>query len=132
MAKALTPVEVMAPVTLVQAEKAASLLLTLQKMEKELTTRLKEWVRENGPIRVGDLIYGPNQVVSYDLNPEQITAVLLEAGLSREDIWPLLSITKTNLEKSLRKLRRRDLLDLALSRGTIEVSEKVGFRKITI
>jgi hypothetical protein len=57
---------------------------------------------------------------------------LLEAGLSREEVWPLLSITKTNLEKGLRKLRRRDLIDLALSKGTIEVSEKVGFRKISI
>lgn len=100
-----------APATREQAEKAASLLLTLQKMEKELTARLKEWARENGFIRVGDLVYGPAQAVSYDFDPEQITAALLEAGLSREEIWPLLSITKTNLEKGLRKLSRRDLLE---------------------
>ena len=74
MAKALAPVEVMAPATREQAEKAASLLLTLQKMEKELAARLKEWVKENGPVQVGDMVYGPLQVVSYDLDPEQVTA----------------------------------------------------------
>lgn len=42
MVKALAPVEVLAPNTREPAEKAASLLLTLQEMEKELTARLKE------------------------------------------------------------------------------------------
>ena len=93
MSKALAPIEVIAPATREQAEKAACLLLTLQKMEKELTSRLKDWVRENGLIQVGDLIYGPAQAVSYDFDPKQVTAVPLEAGLSREEVWPLLSIT---------------------------------------
>lgn len=130
MAQALVPAEVMAPVTREQAGKAASLLLTLQKMEKELTTRLKDWVKENGPIQVGDLVYGPTPVVSYDLDARQIVEALMEAGLRREEIWPLLSMTKTNLEKGLRKLRRRDLLDLALSNAATKGSEKVDFRKV--
>jgi hypothetical protein len=130
MAQALVPVEVLAPVTREQAEKAASLLLTLQKMEKDLAIRLKEWVKANGPVQAGDLIYGPNQVVSYDLDPKIVTTYLLEAGLSREEVWSLLSMTKTNLEKGLRKLRRRDLLDLTLSSATTKDSEKIDFRKI--
>ena len=129
MSKALAPVEVLAPATREQAEKAASLLLTLQKMEKELAARLKEWVKENGPVQVGDMVYGPAQVVSYDLDPEQVTAVLLEAGLAREEVWPLLSITKTNLERGLRKLRRGDLLELVKPTAKIKVSEKIDFRK---
>jgi hypothetical protein len=129
MAQALTPVEVMAPVTLVQAEKAASLLLTLQNLEKELSARLKGWVRHHGPVTVGDLVYGPSRVVSYDLDPKQVTAVLLEAGLAKDEVWPLLSITKTNLEKGLRKLRRSDLLEQALSTADIKDSEKIDFRK---
>jgi len=125
MAKALTPVEVLAPVTLEQAEKAASLLLTLQKMEKELSARLKDWVRENGPIQVGDLLYRPAPAVSYDFNARQIVQTLLDAGLDREKIWPLLSITKTNLEKGLRNLRRTDLIELVIPARKTKVSEKI-------
>jgi hypothetical protein len=95
MAKALTPVEVMAPTTREQAEKAASLLLTLQKMEKELATCLKEWVRAQGAIQVGDLVYGASITTSYDLDPRAVVQFLLEAGLEREAIWPLLNLTKT-------------------------------------
>jgi hypothetical protein len=132
MAQALAPIEVLAPATREQAEKAASLLLTLQRMEKELGARLKGWVKENGPIKVGDLVYGPAQVVSYDFNPQQIIKALLEAGLIREEVWPLLSISKTSLEKGLRRLRRKDLLDLALSTSTTKVSERIEFQKLKV
>jgi len=131
MAQALMPIEVLAPATREQAEKAASLLLTLQKMEKELTARLKDWVKEYGPIQVGDMIYGASPVVSFDLDPQKITTILLSAGLSREEVWSLLSLTKTNLEKGLRKLKRRDLLEQALSTATTKGSEKIDFRKVS-
>ena len=81
MADALVPVEVLAPATREQAEKAASLLLTLQRMEKDLAARLKEWVKENGAIQVGDLVYGPTPVVSYNLDAQQVVQTLIEAGL---------------------------------------------------
>ncbi|MDD2900800.1 MAG: PD-(D/E)XK nuclease family protein [Syntrophales bacterium] len=129
MAQALMPVEVLAPATLEQAEKAASLLLTLQKMEKELTSRLKNWVRENGHIKVGDLVYGPSRTISYDFDPQLVATTLLEAGLNREEVWSLLSITKTNLEKGLRKFKRRDLLEMVLSTAASKGSEKIDFRK---
>ena len=129
MAQALMPVEVLAPATKEQAEKAASLLLTLQQMEKALAARLKEWVKKYGPIQVGDMVYGGSQVMSHDLDPQKVSTILLNAGLSREEVWPLLSMTKTNLEKGLRKLRRRDLLEQALSTATAKGSEKIDFRK---
>uniref|UniRef100_A0A7V4LCV2 PD-(D/E)XK endonuclease-like domain-containing protein n=1 Tax=Desulfobacca acetoxidans TaxID=60893 RepID=A0A7V4LCV2_9BACT len=129
MSEALAPVEVLAPATREQAEKAASLLLTLQKMEKELSARLKEWVREYGAVQVGDLVYGPSQMVSYDLTPQNVCTTLLDAGLSREEIWGLLSINKTSLEKGLRKISRQDLFDLALKTGTVRFSERIDFYK---
>ena len=73
---------------------------------------------------------GPQQVVSYDLDPDKLLAVLLEAGLSREEVWPLLSVTKTNLEKGLRKLQRRDLLEMVMPNAKTKVSEKIEFRKV--
>ena len=126
------PVEVLAPATREQAEKAASLLLTLQRMEKDLAARLKEWVRENGAIQVGDLVYGPTPVVSYNLDAKEVVQTLIEAGLSRDEIWPLVTVTKTKLEKELRKLRRKDLLDLALSKGATKVSERIEFRRSSL
>jgi hypothetical protein len=132
MAEALVPAEVLAPATREQAEKAASLLMTLQRMEKDIAVRIKEWVKENGAIQVGDLVYGPTPVVSYNLDAQQVVQTLIEAGLSREEVWPLISITKTNLEKGLRKLRRGDLLELTLSAETIKVSEKVEFKKASL
>jgi len=73
-----------------QAEKAASLLLALQKMEKDLTSRRKEWVRENGPVQLGDLDFGPTEVVSYELNTKNVVEFLLQEGLDCELIRPLL------------------------------------------
>jgi len=130
MAQALVPVEIMAPATREQAEKAGSLLLALQKMEKELTARLKDWVKEYGPIQVNDMVYGTSPVVSYDFNPQLVTTTLLEAGLSREEVWSLLSINKTNLERGLRKLGRKDLLNRALSTCKAKNSEKIEFQRL--
>jgi len=129
MSQALAPVEFLAPATREQAEKAASLLLTLQKMEKELAARLKEWVKENGPVQVGDMIYGPARVVSYDLNAQAVVQVLLEAGLEKESIWPLLNLTKTSLEKGLKKFKRQDLLDQILSDAPSKTTERIDFHK---
>jgi hypothetical protein len=129
MSQALAPIEILAPATREQAEKAASLLLTLQKMEKELITRLKDWVRSNGPIQVGDMVYGPIHVATYELDPQLIATTLLEAGLRKEEVWSLLSVNKTNLERGLRKLRRKELIDSALSSGTQKISERLEFIK---
>ena len=119
----------MAPVTREQAGKAASLLLTLQKLEKELAARLKEWVRHHGPVQVGDLVYGPTEVVSYDLDTQAVVQFLLEAGLKREAVWSLLNLTKTGLERGLKKLRRQDLLEQVLVNATAKMTERIDFRK---
>jgi hypothetical protein len=132
MADTLVPMEVLAPVTREQAVKATSLLLSLQRMERDLTARLKDWVSENGSIQIGDLVFGPTPVVSYNLDAREVVQALIETGLSRNEIWPLVTVTKTKLEKELRKLRRKDLLDLALSKGATKVSERIEFRRSSL
>ncbi|MBU4355273.1 MAG: PD-(D/E)XK nuclease family protein [Proteobacteria bacterium] len=129
MAQALVPVEVLAPATREQAEKAATLLLTLQNLEKELGARLKQWVRDQGAIQVGDLVYGPSIATSYDLDPRAVVQLLLGAGLEREAIWPLMNLTKTGLERGLKKLRRQDLLGQVLANATAKTTERIDFRK---
>ncbi len=58
-----------------------------------------------------------------------ILEILLEAGLTREEVWQLLSVNKTNLESGLRKLRRKDLIAQVLASGKNKVSEKIEFRR---
>jgi CRISPR/Cas system-associated exonuclease Cas4 (RecB family) len=129
MTKALIPIEVLAPATREQAEKAASLLLSMQKMEKELAARLNEWVQEYGSVKVGDMIYGPTQVTSYEIDTRAVVEFLLGAGLDREVIWPLLSTTKTLLERGLKKIKRQDLTEAILSMSPAKVSDRIGFKK---
>jgi hypothetical protein len=130
IARALTPVEILAPATKIQAEKAAALLLAIRAMDDELTVRLKQWVKDYGPIQVGDLLYGPTPVTTYNLDTEAVVQSLLEAGLERAAVWPLLSLTKTSLERGLKKLRRKELLPDLLALGSSNTIEKIGFTKL--
>lgn len=129
MAQALVDREIMAPATREDAEKAASLLLILQQMEKELTARLKAWVQEYGPVAVGDLVYGPQPYQTHSLGPQAVVEALLEAGLSREQVWPLLSVSKTTLERGLKKLKQKALLEAILGKASCKTTEKYEFRK---
>jgi len=129
MAQTLVTVKVLAPATREQAGKAASLLLTLQNLEKELASRLKDWVREHSPVQVGDLVYGPSEAISYDLEAQAVVQFLLEAGLDREAVWPMLNLTKTSLERGLKKVKRQELLEQVLANATAKTTERIDFRK---
>ena len=129
MAKALVPTEARALVNKEQAEKAANLLLAVREMEKALTGRLRDWVKDNGPVQAGDLVFGPAESVTYDLDARMVVDLLLAEGLEREAVWPLLGVTKTKLTAGLRKLKRLDLLDQALASGTAKASTRIDFKK---
>jgi len=85
---------------------------------------------ETWPGQVGDLIYGPTNITTYDLDAKTVVEFLLNEGLEREAIWPLLNITKTNLERGLKKLRRQDLLETILSLSNTKTTERIDFKKI--
>lgn len=129
MARALLPVEVVAPATVAQAQRAAELLLALQTVEKELAARLKAWVQENGPLAVGDLVYGPKPYNTYAFDPQEVVQTLLDAGLAREQIWPLLSVNKAALERGLKKLKRQDLLNALLDAAVVRTAERWEFHR---
>jgi len=130
MQSALIPVEVMAPATREQAEKAATLLLAVRETDKMITGRLKEYVQANGPVRVNDQIYGTSLSTSYDLDPREITETLLGEGLEVDQVWGLLNLTKTSLERGLKKLKRKDLLEAILAGAPSKQTEKIGFSKV--
>jgi len=130
MAQALVPREIIAPATMAEAQEAAKLLLALRVMDKQITAVLKSWVQEDGPIPVGDLIYGPHAYQTYNLDAQAVVEQLLAAGLEREQIWPLLSVTKTALERGLKKLKRRELLEEILADAPRKKTEKYDFRRV--
>jgi hypothetical protein len=131
MANALVPVNILYPSTREEAEKTATLLLAIRTMNKELTANLKAYTEELGPVRVGDMIYGPKETENYELDPktitEQIIAVIGEEN--KENAWGVLSVTKTNLEKGLRKLGQKELLKGILAMAPTKPSYEVKFQK---
>jgi hypothetical protein len=131
MAQALVPVNILYPATREDAVKAATLLLAIQTMDAELKNNLKRYVNENGPVPVGDVVYGPKISTSYELDPKEITDYLLnEGGLETDQAWGLLNLTKTGLESGLRKLRRKDLIPKVLELAPNKPTEKIGFNKV--
>jgi hypothetical protein len=131
MAQALVPVNILYPTTREDAVQAATLLLAIQIMDTELKNNLKRYVQENGPVPVGDVVYGPKISTSYELDPKAITDYLLnEGGLETDQAWGLLNLTKTSLESGLRKLKRKDLIPKVLELAPSKPTEKIGFNKV--
>ncbi|MFA5111197.1 MAG: PD-(D/E)XK nuclease family protein [Desulfobaccales bacterium] len=131
MAQALVPANILYPVNHGDAVKAATLLLAIEEMGKVIKNHLKAWVMEYGPVPVGNVIYGPSSSVSYELDPEQVVNDLLAQGLEPSQVWPMLSLTKTSLDRGLKKLKRKELLDGILGQYPSKTVEKVGFHKAT-
>ena len=127
IARSLVPREFIAPATQEEVQKAAEKLLALRVMAKAITARLKSWASIKGPIPVGDQVYGPSFTDSLDT--EKVVQALLDGGLEREEIWPLLSVSKTALKSSLKKLKKRDLLDLVMSLTVGEPETRFDFKK---
>jgi hypothetical protein len=130
MAKALIPAEVIHPVTHEDAVKAAALLLAIEQMDKIIKEHLKAYVKEYGPIVVGDMVYGPSRSTTYDLPTQEVTEFLLNQGLEPGQVWPMLGLTKTSLERGLKRIKRQDLLDGIISTAPQKQVEKIGFSKV--
>ena len=125
VAQALVPREFIAPTTKEQVQEAARQLLALRTMAKTITSRLKNWAIINGPIPVGDQVYGPSYIDTLDT--KQVVETLLAAGLDRADIWPLLSVSKTSLKSALKK--RQDLLSSVMSLTVGDPETRFDFKK---
>jgi len=54
----------------------------------------------------------------------------LNEGLPTDQVWGLLNLTKTRLERSLKRLKKKDLLDVILAEVPSKEVKKVGFSKI--
>lgn len=129
IADALIPKEFTAPSNPEEARKIAEEVLSLSTVMEGLTEHLRTWVENNGPISVGDMVYGPG--FSDNLDPEPVvTELLRDPQIKRTDIWPLISIKKTPTKSFLKKLKKWDLLKkvFALTKG--DPSMRFAFRKV--
>lgn len=131
MSQALIEREYLAPASVADAKKLASLLLRLDNLRDFLGNRLKAWTSEQGPIEVGDMIFGPVPSSKPLLVPEDIADLLLREGVSREHIWKALSMSKTNLSRVIksRAVKRKDLLEAILAMVPNRESEMFKFYK---
>ncbi len=137
MSKALVPVEILAPATREQAVKAATLLLAVESMGKVLKDRLKQYVQENGPVQVGDMIYGPVPSISYEMDAETVTTQLMDLGVPREVAWAALNISKTSIDSALskggykgkRKGERTAIIKQVLASVPAKPKEEIKFHK---
>jgi hypothetical protein len=130
--------EIMHPVNHADAVESAKLLLVMQAMARAIKEHLVTYVGFNGPIVVGDQVFGPYSTNSYDLDPEKVTGYLLDRGVDREAVWGVLNLSKDSLEKGLKKAgfkgprkRERDgLMRDILAMAPIIEEKNIGFRKI--
>jgi hypothetical protein len=125
VAQSLVSEELIAPGTPEKVQKAAEQLLALRVMEKIITDRLKNWAAINGTISVGDQVYGPSYIDSLD--SKQVIQALLDDGYDREEIWPLLSVSKTGLKSVLKK--KPDLLRHVMTLTKGDPTTRFDFRK---
>ena len=97
--------------TQADAEKAVELLSCIDRVKKELTDGLKIYVEAHGPVsgagrRAGFL---PTESVSFD-DGEGLAGALIRAGVPRPVVWSVFSVTKTSLEKVLKRNKLSELL----------------------
>ncbi|MEW6657391.1 MAG: PD-(D/E)XK nuclease family protein [Thermodesulfobacteriota bacterium] len=127
VARSLVPRELIAPSTLEEVQKAAEQLLALRVMSKTITARLKNWAAINGSISVRDQVFGPSFIDTLDT--KQVVQTLLDDGMDREAIWPLLSVSKTALKSTLKKLKQSELLNQVMTLTSGEPETRFDFRK---
>jgi hypothetical protein len=104
MEKALVVREVVYPASYEDAVKAAQVLLAIRQMSHIITGNLKNWSQQSGPVKVGDMVYGPIPEVECYLDPKAVTEQLLEMDFPRDDVWQVLKVGKLSLDAGLKKM----------------------------
>lgn len=110
------------------AIRAGELLFAIRSVEKELVKALKKWAEANGPVPVGDLVYGPRETPTYSLDPEEMVSRLMRYGVSKSDVWGMLSITAAQIKKKLKRIGMSGILDLVLAEIEPKKVVKYDFR----
>jgi len=126
MTQALIPRMVITPATLEEAIESAKVLLAIESVGREIKRTLKAYSEECGPIPImeGDhpYCYGPVPWADWDLNPEKVAAEAMSLGITREAAWRMLIVSKSSIEKVLKKEKKREFLDHLLATGTEDIT----------
>jgi hypothetical protein len=95
---------------------------------REIKRTLKAYSEECGPIPIEQgnqqpYCYGPVPWSEWNLDAEKVAAEAMALGLSREATWKMVSVSKSGIEKVLRKEKKRELLDPLLATGQEDITK---------
>jgi len=132
MKRALANEDIYMPTNEAEAVKLAESLLAIQEKEKAIANFLKLYITEYGPVRIGDQEYRQNINESYEFeNTERFVDILKTKGVPKEYIWQMLSVTKTDFEKIMKKAKMADRIkEIVDEVGTPKISTMTKFFKV--
>lgn len=86
------------------ALKLAEQLRLADAFRKHATAKLKQWIENNVPISVGDeCLNYHDSIEKYFDNPVDIIKIMHKLGLSKEQIWPAITLTPAAVKKVLKQ-----------------------------
>jgi hypothetical protein len=128
MQKALVASNPYVIITQENAERAAELLMAIDRVKKEITARMKDYVVLHGEgVVVGDkcIDFHPTESINFP-DGEKLAAALVGVGLSKQEVWNVFSATKASVEKVLKKAKKLEHLQTIKEKSGAE--EKSGSR----
>jgi len=114
------------------AVKLAETLIAWQEKVKSATEYLKMYISNHGVVTVGDQEYKQKVSESYEFqDAKMFVDFLIEKGIDKAAIWSMLSVGKTDFEKSMKKLKIAELIpDVVDKIGTPKISTMTKFYKV--
>lgn len=111
-----------------EALELASQLRLLEERQKQIREALKAWVEKNGRVVVGDtaLDFWPEERLSFD--PPKVAEILMDSGVPREEVWKVMSVTKTSLNKL--KKEHKETVEKILEAAPKNFTTKFKFGRI--
>jgi len=126
--------EIKIPQTPEEAVKLASLLRICDILRDRIREALRPWCKKNGPIKLNDKAFGIWEKESVKWKSveakEKLVHELLEAGISREEVWGILDISKSSLEKLLKRYRKDHILPELEKLGEVTRSSRLEWKTL--
>lgn len=112
-------------------QRASEAYYAIQQMQGLMLSAEKivqDWSRENGPIWVGDSMYGWKKGVKYQVDVPYVLETLLNADIPTEDLAKALNISKTSISRLDKKYK--DIKDALLKRAVVTVEGEDKFCEV--
>ena len=112
------------------AEMAVKFLVLAKQFTSHAENLLKDWVKANGPVEaVGKVAEVRSSESWKPADMARLANALTASGIPSRDVWGAMSMSRTELERLLRKHGKTDIVNLFKSMGTAKQSERFGLFK---